>query len=99
MNDCYSVANDYIFVVSGSGWEMLQGIIVHRAGTDDVSVLEAGPARAVEVLLLAAAAAAATAVEDCEVAQLVVVEAFASVLDVVQTITVPIKVNWLMNIL
>ena len=99
MNDCYSVANDYIFVVSGSGWEMLQGIIVHRAGADDVSVLEAGPARAVEVLLLAAAAAAATAVEDCEVAQLVVVEAFASVLDVVQTITVPIKVNWLMNIL
>ena len=96
MNDCYSVANDYIFVVSGSGWEMLQGIIVHRAGTDDVSVLEAGPARAVEVLLLAAAA---TAVEDCEVAQLVVVEAFASVLDVVQTITVPIKVNWLMNLL
>ena len=96
MNDCYSVANDYIFVVSGSGWEMLQGIIVHRAGADDVSVLEAGPARAVEVLLLAAAA---TAVEDCEVAQLVVVEAFASVLDVVQTITVPIKVNWLMNIL
>ena len=98
MNDCYSVANDYIFVVSGSGWEMLQGIIVHRAGADDVSVLEAGPARAVEVLLLAAAAAA-TAVEDCEVAQLVVVEAFASVLDVVQTITVPIKVNWLMNLL
>ena len=97
MNDCYSVANDYIFVVSGSGWEMLQGIIVHRAGADDVSVLEAGPARAVEVLLLAAAAA--TAVEDCEVAQLVAVEAFASVLDVVQTITVPIKVNWLMNIL